>query len=199
VEEQWKECVAKDHWPEILRANHDEAIAGHLRIAKTITRVAQHYYWLEMFREITRYVWACKICLWHKIAQARLVGTLHVTAVRRPWEHITLGPGKAVTKKGHTWLLNIQDRFMKWVEIRPLRHVTAPVVTITITEAVILRHGCPDVVLSHNGTQLKSKQLERRLAAYNIRHEFAPIYVPYYNHRNNTHKVRKPPKKMTCP
>jgi len=37
-------------------------------------------------------------------------------------------------KKGYIWLLNIQDRFTKWIEMRPLRRTTAPAVTIAITE-----------------------------------------------------------------
>jgi len=115
AEEQWKECVDKDRRPKILRANHDEVTAGHLGIAKTIARIARYYYWPGMFREIARYVRGCEVCQRHKVAQLRPAGTLHATAVRRPWEHVTLdqvGPLPR-SKKGHTWLLNIQDRFTK--------------------------------------------------------------------------------------
>jgi len=193
AEGQWKECVAKDRRPEILRANHDEATAGHLGIAKTIARVARHYFWPGMFREVARYVRNCEVCLRHKVAQQRPAGTLHATAVHRPWEHVTLdlvGPLPRSTK-GHTWLLNMQDRFTKWVEMRPLRRATAPAVTTAITEAIILRHGCPDVILSDNGTQLKSRQLEHRLAAYGIRHEFAPIHAPHCNPVERTNRTLK--------
>jgi len=75
--------------------------------------------------------------------------------------------------------------------MRPLRRATAPAVTAAITEVVILRHGCPDVILSDNGTQLKSHQLERRLAAYNIRHEFAPIHAPHCNPVERTNRTLK--------
>jgi len=72
--------------------------------------------------------------------------------------------------------------------MRPLRRAIAPAVTTAITEAVILRHKCPDVILSDNGTQLKSRQLKRRLAAYNIRHEFAPVHAPYCNPVERTNR-----------
>ncbi|XP_077256601.1 uncharacterized protein LOC143894304 [Temnothorax americanus] len=55
-EAQWKECVAKELRSEILHQNHDALTAGHLGIAKTITRVAQLCYWPGMFREIAQYV-----------------------------------------------------------------------------------------------------------------------------------------------
>jgi len=77
AEGQWKECVAKDRCPEILQVNHDEATAGHLGIAKMIAHVAQHYYWLRMFREIARYVRKCEVCLRHKVAQTRLASLRH--------------------------------------------------------------------------------------------------------------------------
>jgi len=60
MEEQWKECVVKDYRPEIFRANHDEATAEHLGIAKTIAGVAQQYYWPGMFQEIARYIQTCE-------------------------------------------------------------------------------------------------------------------------------------------
>jgi len=75
--------------------------------------------------------------------------------------------------------------------MRPLRRATAPAVTTAITEAVILRHGCPDVILSDNGTQLKSQQLGRRLAAYHIRHEFAPVHAPHCNPVERTNRTLK--------
>lgn len=43
-EEQWKECVPKNGWAEILSRYHDYSTAGHLGIAKTIARIASHYY-----------------------------------------------------------------------------------------------------------------------------------------------------------
>jgi len=104
VEGQWKECVAKGHCPEILRANHDGATTGHLGIAKTIACIAYHYYWPEMFHEIARYVRARKICLRHKVAQTRSAGTLHATTVHLLWEHVMLdlvGPFPRF-KKGYT-------------------------------------------------------------------------------------------------
>jgi len=85
----------------------------------------------------------------------------------------------------------MQDRFTKWAEIVPLRRATADAVTQAITDHVILRHGCPHAVLSDNGTQLRSKQLEERLAAFGIRHLTAPVYAPHCNPVERTNRTIK--------
>ena len=115
-ENQWKECVAREHRPEILRQNHDAPTAGHLGIAKTIARIAQVYYWPGMFREIAKYVRSYPRCLKHKVAQTRPAGTLHAIPVARSWQQVTLDLISPLprSKQGHMWLLTMQDRFSKW-------------------------------------------------------------------------------------
>ncbi|KAL6417016.1 hypothetical protein ACFW04_014726 [Cataglyphis niger] len=44
AEEQWKECVPKKQRTKILNQHHNEPTAGHLGIAKTIARIAEHFY-----------------------------------------------------------------------------------------------------------------------------------------------------------
>jgi len=183
ADEQWKRCLPKEARKEILREYHDAPTAGHLGIAKTIARIAEKYYWPGMFRDIANYVRACGNCQAHKASQQRPAGTLHSTYIGRPWEQVTLdliGPLPR-SHQGHTWLFVLQDRFTKWVELVPLRRATANAVTKALTERIFLRHGRPDTVLSDNGTQLRSKQLEERLRAWNVRHVTTPAYSPQCN------------------
>lgn len=75
----------------------------------------------------------------------------------------------------------MQDRFTKWIEVTPLRRATATNVTQALTNQVIYRHGCPQVLISDNGTQLKSKQLEKLLTTFGIQHRTSPPYTPQCN------------------
>lgn len=191
--DQWKECVPKEERGKILERYHDAPTAGHLGTAKTISRIAQNYYWPGMFREITRYVQSCQNCLAHKAVQNRPFGTLHPTIIERPWQQVTIdlvGPLPR-SNKGHTWLLNMQDRFTKWTEIRPLRRATATDVLQHITKAIVLRHGCPEEVLSDNGTQLKSAKLSSEIQKMGIRHRFTPAYAPQCNPVERTNRTIK--------
>lgn len=51
----WKLCIPTPRRCEILQEGHDQPTAGHLGVAKTIARIARHYYWPGMFREIANY------------------------------------------------------------------------------------------------------------------------------------------------
>lgn len=190
--EQWKRCVPKEERQAVLQNLHDEPTAGHLGIAKTIARVARTYYWPGMFREITRYVRNCENCNAHKVSQNKPPGLLHATPINRPWQQITMdlvGPLPR-SRNGHVWLFNLQDRFTKWVEMRPLRRATAEAVT-KIVSSVIYRHGCPDEILSDNGTQLKSQQLSKLLGKLGIRQRFTPAYTPQCNPTERTNRTIK--------
>lgn len=83
VETQWKRCVSREQRLEILRQYHDAPTAGHLGIAKTITRITQGY-WPGMFREIARYVRNCKNCTAHKASQLKPAEQAHPTLVASP-------------------------------------------------------------------------------------------------------------------
>lgn len=126
-EDQWKQCVPIYQRRKLLQRMHDDPAAGHLGTAKTIARVAQLYYWPGMFRNIARYVRSCENCLAHKPLQQRPAGNLHTRPVTTPWQQVSIdlvGPLPR-SNRGHTWLLTMQDRFTKWLEVVPLRKATA--------------------------------------------------------------------------
>jgi hypothetical protein len=190
---QWKECVPREGRAEVLQRYHDAPTAGHLGVAKTVSRIATHYYWPGMFRDITRYVHQCQTCLAHKAEQRRPAGLLHPTAITRPWQQVAIdlvGPLPR-SSKGHTWLLTMQDRFTKWLEMRALRRATAQNVTDALTKAIILRHGCPEEILSDNGTQLRSALLAQLLQKLQIRHRLTPTYAPHCNPVERTNRSVK--------
>ncbi|XP_036143394.1 uncharacterized protein K02A2.6-like [Monomorium pharaonis] len=192
-ETQWKECVPTKERGELLRRYHDEPTAGHLGVAKTIARIAEHYYWPGMFGEISRYVRRCRECLAHKPAQTRPAGLLHPTTVTRPWQQVTIdliGPLPRTTR-GNTWVLTMQDRFTRWLEVRTLRRASASSVVSSLSEAIILRHGCPEKILSDNGTQLRSSLFEQLLVKSGIRHRLAPAYAPHCNPVERTNRIIK--------
>lgn len=83
------------------------------------------------------------------------------------------------------------DRFAKWIELQPHCRATAPAITQAFANNVILRHGCPEIVVSDNGTQFKSTQLEKLLAAYSIKHMYIPAHTPQCNPIECTNRTIK--------
>ncbi|XP_025266372.1 uncharacterized protein LOC112638592 [Camponotus floridanus] len=120
-----------------------------------------------------------KRCAAHKVAQQLPAGRLHATNIDAPWQQVSIdlvGPLPRSTR-GHTWLLSAQNRSSKWLELVLLRQATADNVTREVTNRVIYRHGCPDIVVSDNGTQFKSRPFQDLLKAFGITHHTAPAYT----------------------
>ncbi|XP_032690667.1 uncharacterized protein LOC116853637 [Odontomachus brunneus] len=137
----------------------------------------------RMFRDISQYVKRCKNCMAHKASQMQPPGKLHATAVQKPWEQVSLdliGPLPR-SKKGYTWILAMQDRFSKWIEIKPLRQATASAVAQGFLEEIIYRHGCPDSIISDNGTQFKSGNMRKITKDLGIQHRWTPVWTPQCN------------------
>jgi len=144
-----------------------------------------------MFREIARYVRECPNCMAHKVAQNKPAGLLHPTVINRPWQQVNIdlvGP-LPKTNQGHIWMLTMQDRMTKWLEIRAIRRATTPIILQQINEAIILRHGCPGRNLKR--TQLKSPKLTSALRALDIRHKFTSVYSPQCNPVERTNRIIK--------
>jgi len=181
--EQWKECVPKAERAAIMGRIHDHPTAGHLGIAKTIARAAERYYWPRMFADVARYVRTCENCLAHKASQERPAGLLHATPIKTPWEQVSIdlvGPLPRSTD-GHTWLLVMQDRFTKWVELCLKQ----------LYERIIYRHGCPNVVISDNGRQFAAAAMTNALNSFGIQAKKTPTYAPHCNPVERTNKTVK--------
>jgi len=136
-----------------------------------------------MYRDIARYVRNCSGCAIYKASQQLPAGRLHATNITAPWQQVSIdliGPLPHSTR-GHTWLLSMQDRFSKSLELALLRQATADSVVRKFANRIIYRHGCPDVLVSDNGTQFKSRQFKKLLQAFGTVHRTTPAYAPQCN------------------
>nr|XP_034194962.1 uncharacterized protein LOC117611144 [Osmia lignaria] len=192
-DQQWKICVPENQKTRVLREAHDIPTAGHLGVAKTLARLAHSYYWPGMLREATKYVRDCTRCQEYKVNQQATPGNMYATNVQQPWEMVSadlVGPLPR-SKTGNTSLLVIQDRFTKWIELRPLRRATGPAVAKALRELVILRHGTPRAVTTDNGKQFVGKEFEKTLTESGIKHRRTPPYAPQCNPVERANRVIK--------
>lgn len=56
---------------------------------------------------------------------------------------------------------------------------------------ILHRHGCPQTIISDNGTQLKSQQLAKTLATFGIEHGTTLVHVAHCNPVERTNRVVK--------
>lgn len=187
--DEWKICVPAHERPAILKKNHDAPTAGHLGIAKPISRLARAYYWPGMFRDAAKHVKTCESCIVYKPSHRGTTG--HFPA-ERPWQVVAVdlvGPFPR-SKKG-AWLLAAQDKFTNFTKILPLRRATAAAVTEGIYRNVALRHGAPEVMISDNGKQFVSREFQNMLREEGIPSRLTPPYTPQCNPEERQNRVIK--------
>ena len=73
------------------------------------------------------------------------------------------------------------DFFTKWIEVKAVAHETGLKVAQFIEEDIIMRHGCPELLLSDQGPPYKNQVVRDLCAKWNIRHVFASTYHPESN------------------
>ncbi len=102
-----------------------------------------------------------------------------------PWTRPINGPFERIhidfcELKGSQWLV-IQDSFSKWPEVIRMNHNTKSAATIRALRAVFARTGIPVTVVSDNGPQLVSEEIETFYQRNAINHIPVPTYSPKSN------------------
>lgn len=191
--EHWKLCVPTEERRKVLQETHDAPTAGHLGIAKTFFRLTQQYYWPRMRKDVIQYVQSCHQCQAVKALQQPPAGQMLATEVGEPWETVSadlIGP-QPTSHRQNVWLLVMQDRLTKWIEVAALRKATGENITRKIKEAIVLRHGCPRTIITDNGKQFVSKHFKNFLKNSKIIHRRTPPYTPQCNPVERTNRVIK--------
>jgi hypothetical protein len=83
----------------ILDSYHNSILAGHLGVKKTLTKIAQRYWWPSLRSDVENYVLSCHICLRTKARQTKPPGIMQNRIIpERPFDKIQfdlIGPLKA--------------------------------------------------------------------------------------------------------
>jgi transposase InsO family protein len=74
-----------------------------------------------------------------------------------PWEVVSIDITRPHPKsrKGHVYILTVQDHFTKWAEALPVRNHDATTVSIAFFNHVFVRFGMPLRLLSDQGAEFQ--------------------------------------------
>ena len=186
----WKLLLPAANRERALYEAHDEPQSGHLGVEKTYARLATYYYWPGCFYDTSCYVKACQECQRHKPDQRPPAGLMNERYVEGPWVVVAadiMGP-KPPSKRGFRYIIVFEDIFTKYVEIKALRKADAKSVLEAFEELIINRWGCPQYLLTDNGTEFSNKMVTERLALYGIQQT---TIVPYHAQANPVERVNK--------
>lgn len=135
----------------ILYMMHKHPTAGHLGTDAMYYKIAERYYWDQMYRDIQEYVRTCTEC------QVRKKGTrkepLHPIQIGRAFERIGIdlvGP-LPITQQNNRYIIVATEYLTRWPEARAVPDATAETLAKFIFEEIVCRHGTPKVILSNQG------------------------------------------------
>lgn len=178
----------------LLRYFHDSCIAGHASGPKTYVKLCRFATWPGMKRDVIRYARSCHVCQSVKPRGGRPPGFMQPIDSQTPWQIAAcdiMGP-YPTTPSRNKFLLVVTDHFSKWVELFPLRKLTARVIMDKLME-VFTRFGFPEQLITDNASYFTAKVFVDSCAALGIKHKKT---TTYHAQSNPTERVNRNIKHM---
>lgn len=106
----------------ILTEYHSSQSARHPGFERTLRRVTAEFYWLQMKKEIRRFVEACIICQTTKYSTQKPAGLLQPLPIpSQVWEELSMDFVTGLPQsRGYTVIMVVVDRLSKYAHFAPL-------------------------------------------------------------------------------
>jgi len=190
-EEVWVRLVPSELRGKVLEECHDDPVAGHFGVKKTIERIRRLYLWPTMRRDVREYVLSCEVCLAYKPVQSNLKSLMgNPNYVNKPFQLLSadlIGPLPR-SNQGFQYLHVVTCFFSKYVWSRPLRSATAGAVKGHLEE-IFLRFGAPNTIIVDNGVQYRSDVFGKLCEKYGVSIRYSYFYHPQANPTERVNKV----------
>ena len=165
--------------PSLILQGHRHT--GHSGLRKTLDYLEKRYYWEGMRASIPDVLSACHECQIQRprpsshefklILPQHAFHTVSIDAV---------GPFPR-SRSGNRFILIAIDHFSKWVEAKATRDISARTTATFLLSDIFCRHGCPQTLLSDNGTNFNAKLVTSLVELLGVHQDFAAPYNPSTN------------------
>lgn len=132
---------------------------NHAGFRQTETRLRLDWFWIGMTGDIRRQVATCCVCQAAKHSKHTSMTKRQRLDCGRVWQVIAvdlLGPFMQ-TPRGNVMVLVVCYQFSRWRHAVALPSGTAPTVAKALENEIFCFFGVPEIILSDNRSQLKSK------------------------------------------
>jgi hypothetical protein len=163
----------------ILEKAHKCPTSGHLGKDKTWEKLRSRCYWPGQCKDVEEFVQNCPDCQLIKPPNHYNVAELIPLRPSRPFELTTtdiMGP-LPTTPEGYKYMLAVCDHFTKWIELFPLKTLTAKELAEKFM-VFICRHGVPNIILSDQGTNYQAELMSELLELLDIHRTKTTPYHP---------------------
>jgi len=98
----------------LIKEAHDGR--GHFGIAKTLQALREHFFWLHMVRDVTKFCKSCVPCQKAKAKHSNAGLYTPLPIPDGPWEDISMDfvTGLPMSRRGRDAIFVVVDRFSKW-------------------------------------------------------------------------------------
>lgn len=170
---------------EIIRASHDDPLAGHFGRDKTIDLVRRHFHWGSLNADVEEYVRTCEVCQKTKARRHRPYGELNpLPTPTRPFEEITMDfiTGLPPSKRGasvYDAILVIVDRLTKLAIYVPTNvDIEARGLSTIFFDEVIRHYGMPVGIVSDRGSVFTSEFWRLVCSAIGAKRKLSTAFHP---------------------
>jgi hypothetical protein len=129
-----------------------------------------------MRKDVIDVIKACKEC--QKFNDNRKETMNYPLLIGEAFERVgidLMGPFE-ITKNGNKFIIVAIDYLTKFVEIDAIQEKTADNVAEFIYNKINLNHGCPNTILSDNGTEFKNETIKSLCEKFKINKKFSSQY-----------------------
>lgn len=170
---------------DLLYVVHDLMSSGHFGIIKTIWKLRQYVYWPNLIKDTNGYVRSCHECQVRKPPNHRPFGPQMITTPI-PSEAMTaiaidiVGP---LTKshQGNRFILTVTDQLTKFAIAVLIKDTSSRNIMQTLENFVFYSFGAPKTLLTDNGRNLTSAEIEQFFEKWGITHVTTTPYHPMSN------------------
>lgn len=169
----------------ILRRNHDDPLAGHFGVEKTLELLTRKYYWPKIRRCVEEYVRTCDVCQRVKVHRHRPYGELQSLPMPSgKWQDITFDfvvnlPPSLREGKVYDAVCVVVDRFTKYAKYIPCNsNVNATEFTELFMNHIVTQFGIPRSIVSDRGTVFTGEFWRTFIYSLKVKHKLSTAYHP---------------------
>ena len=152
----------------------DKIHCGHQGIQKCRLRVNSSVWWPGVSRQVEDYIKACPTCI--AAATPHREPMILSPLPKFPWEKIGTD---LFELHGKVYPL-VVDYFSRYIEVQKMNETTSKEVIASL-KALFSRHGIPAVLVSDNGPQYSSKEMQEFADQYGFQHITSSPHYPQSN------------------
>ena len=163
-------CVPRSKHKEVLKRAHDAPSSGHPGVNGTQKRVARHFYWHGMYKDINDYVLSCHIC--HKTKPGTRLKSLPqpLPVAPRPWHTVTMDLITGLPQVGSFNAVYVfVDKYSKMVQIvRVSDTITAQGCIEVFYDSIYKNFGLPEVLISDRDPRFTADVYKLAMKQFNV-------------------------------